>query len=100
MCNHQIPPIAQHVTYITLVVRPWRFGRQQVARHGIVSGSDKGIPHRAAELAGNKDSHAAPIPPSTAMMLPVTHLLASDSRNTAACAMSSHVPKPSGCLAA
>jgi hypothetical protein len=55
--HHQIPAVSENVSHIALIVRPWRFGRQQIATHRVMPQSPKRIADFGAVFTRNKHPH-------------------------------------------
>ena len=55
----KLPRIVKYISNITLVVRAWRFCRQQVTRHCIVSSPNKSVSYNAAVFTADQYPHLA-----------------------------------------
>lgn len=61
MSNHQVPTIVKMQQDIILDVGSIGFGRQQVARYGIVAMITKRIADNTGKFAGDQNSQVAPV---------------------------------------
>jgi hypothetical protein len=54
VCNQDIPRGAKHVAHVPLIVRAWRFGRFNIATHGVMTPGDEGVADNSGFFACNK----------------------------------------------